>query len=94
MVDRLSSLESFRRTLNHIFNRIVLALIVSSLLIGSLIMVRSGLPPLVSGIPIIGLAGFTITALPGIWLIISVLRNGINLTCLFPFPFLKEQAMN
>jgi ubiquinone biosynthesis protein len=74
----LMGLEPMRRTLNHIFNRVVLALIVCALLISSSLIVLSGIPPLVSGIPVIGLSGFVIAALLGIWLIISVLRNGMN----------------
>jgi ubiquinone biosynthesis protein len=69
-------LEPMRLTLNRISNRIVLAIIVSALLLGSSIIVLSGLPPLVSNIPVIGLTGYIIAALLGIWLIISVLRSG------------------
>jgi ubiquinone biosynthesis protein len=73
-----TGLESIRRTLNQIFNRVVVAIIVAALLVSSSIIVYSGLPPLVSGMPIIGLTGFIIAALLGIWLVISVLRNGIT----------------
>jgi ubiquinone biosynthesis protein len=69
-------LEPMRLTLNHIFNRLILAIIISALLLGSSIIVLSGLPPLVSDIPVIGLTGYIIAALLGIWLIISVLRSG------------------
>ncbi len=71
-------LEPHTATLNHIFNRVVIALIVGAVVIGSSIIFHSGLPPLVSGIPVIGLAGFIIATLLGLWVIISVLRKGIS----------------
>jgi ubiquinone biosynthesis protein len=71
-------LEPYRLTVNRIFNRVVVAIIVAAVVVGSSIIINSGLPPLVSGIPVIGLAGFTLATLLGIWVIISVLRNGIS----------------
>ena len=71
-------LEPYRLTMNRIFNRIVLAIIIAAVAIGSSVLVLSGLPPLISGIPVIGLAGFIIATLLGIWVIITVLRNGIS----------------
>ena len=73
-----AGLDSMRRTLNHIFNRVVIAIIVAALLIGSSIIVHSGLPPLVSGIQVVGFTGFIIAALLGIWLVVSIIRNGIT----------------
>jgi ubiquinone biosynthesis protein len=71
-------LETVRLTFNHIFNRVVVAIIVAAMVVGSSIIMHSGTPPLMSGIPIIGLTGFILAALLGIWVTISVLRNGIS----------------
>ena len=64
--------------LGRIFNRVVIAIIVAALVVGSSIIFHSGLPPLVSGIPVVGLSGFILATLLGIWVIVSVLRNGIS----------------
>ncbi|HVP57706.1 MAG TPA: AarF/ABC1/UbiB kinase family protein [bacterium] len=64
--------------LGRIFNRVVIAIIVAALVVGSSIIFHSGLPPLVSGVPVIGLSGFILATLLGIWVIVSVLRNGIS----------------
>ncbi len=50
-------IEPLRQTLDSVFNRLVNALLASSLLIASSILVHSGLPPKIGGVPIIGLLG-------------------------------------
>ena len=68
-------LEQLRRTLNKITNRLAVAIILASLIIGSSLIVFSGLPPLVANIPIIGLAGYVISAMFGLLLVISIVRS-------------------
>jgi ubiquinone biosynthesis protein len=70
--------ESAWANLGRILNRVVMAIIVAALVIGSSIIFHSGLPPLVAGIPVIGLSGFILAGLLGVWVIVSVLRNGIS----------------
>jgi len=60
---------------DQLVTRIVYALVLSSLLIGSSLIVHSGVPPVVFGIPLIGLAGFLATGVMGFGLLISILRN-------------------
>ncbi|MCP4605275.1 MAG: AarF/ABC1/UbiB kinase family protein [Proteobacteria bacterium] len=69
-------LEPMRNTLDRISNRLAISIILSALLIGSSVLVLSEVPPLVSDIPIIGLAGYIIAGVLGIWLTISMLRSG------------------
>ncbi len=73
-----AGMESSWASLSRILNRVVVAIIVAALAIGSSIVFHSGLPPLVSGVPVIGLSGFILATLLGVWVIISVLRNGIS----------------
>ncbi|MDI6725378.1 MAG: AarF/UbiB family protein, partial [Smithellaceae bacterium] len=57
-------------------NRVSFALIISSIVIGSSLIITADLGPHIFGIPILGLAGYTIAGLMGLWLIISILRSG------------------
>jgi len=68
-------LEHIRRTLNQVANRLAMAIVLASLILGSSLIVLSGLPPLVANIPIIGLAGYVASGLIAVWLVISILRS-------------------
>jgi len=63
-------------THNRISNRIAFAIVLASLIIGSSLIVVSGIPPKWHEIPIIGLAGFIVAGIMGFWLLISILRRG------------------
>lgn len=63
-------------TLNQISNRIAFAIVLASLVIGSSIVVLSGVPPTWHEIPIIGLAGFVAAGIMAFWLLISILMRG------------------
>ncbi len=57
-------------------NRVAFAVIIASLLIGSALIVISKTPPLVYGISAIGLVGFLIAMVLGLWLLVAILRKG------------------
>jgi len=69
-------LENFMFEMDRSSNRIAFALVVASLIIGSSLIIRSDLGPSLSGFPILGLVGFGIAGIFGIWLLISILRSG------------------
>ena len=58
------------------FNRIVFALIVSALIIGSSLVIAAEIGPQVFEISILGLVGYLGAAMMGLWLLISILRSG------------------
>ncbi len=62
---------------NRISNRIAFAIILASLVIGSSLIVLSGIPPIWKGIPIIGLLGFLIAGAMGLGLLIFILKSGM-----------------
>jgi ubiquinone biosynthesis protein len=62
--------------LNKMVNRLVFALIVSSMIIGSSLILNSNAGPKVYNISIIGVTGFGAAAVLGIWLLISIIRSG------------------
>lgn len=57
-------------------NRIVFAMIVSALIIGSSLVVTTDVGPKLMTIPLLGLLGYIGAAFMGMWLLISILRSG------------------
>ncbi len=64
------------RTLDQVSNRIAFAIVLAALIVGSSLIMHAGIPPHWHGIPVIGLAGFVIAGLMGMWLLYSILRHG------------------
>lgn len=69
-------LEPMLKTHEQISNRISFSIVLSALIIGSALIMRTGIPPKVYGIPIIGALGFFAAGLMGFWLLVSILRHG------------------
>lgn len=69
-------LEPMLRSHERLANRLVFSLVLAALIIGSSLVVLSGIPPKWHGVPLIGVAGFSGAALVGLWLLISILRMG------------------
>ncbi|MCK4621382.1 MAG: AarF/ABC1/UbiB kinase family protein [Desulfuromonadales bacterium] len=69
-------LESMLATHDRISNRLSFAIVLASLVIGSGLIVLSGIPPKWHEIPIIGLVGFLFAGFMGFWLLISIIRSG------------------
>jgi len=69
-------LEPMLSTHDRISNRLAFAIVLAALIIGSSLIVLSGIPPKWHEIPVIGLAGFIIAGVMGFWLLVSILRRG------------------
>jgi ubiquinone biosynthesis protein len=61
---------------DQVSNRIAFAIVLASLIIGSSLIILSGMPPMWKGMPLIGIAGFVGAGIMGFWLLISILRHG------------------
>jgi ubiquinone biosynthesis protein len=68
-------LDSLATKLDQIVNRIVFAVVLASLIIGSSVVIHSGMPPFIHGVPLIGVLGFGIAGLLAVWLLFSMIRN-------------------
>ncbi|MEJ2057553.1 MAG: AarF/ABC1/UbiB kinase family protein [Desulfofustis sp.] len=68
-------LSGLREALDQVSNRIAFAIVLASLVIGSSLIVLSGIPPKWNDIPIIGLIGFLFAGMMGFWLLVSILRH-------------------
>ena len=69
-------LSDLRAVLDQVSNRISFAIVLASLIIGSSLIILSGIPPKWQDIPIIGLIGFLLAGVMGFWLLLSILRHG------------------
>lgn len=62
--------------LNKMTNRLVFALIISSSIIGSSLILNKNIGPQIYGMSFIGILGFAIAALMGLWLLVSIIKSG------------------
>jgi len=69
-------LRSLGLALDRISNRISFAIVLAAQIIGSSLIVLSGIPPKWNGIPIIGIVGFLVAGIMGFWLLLSIIRHG------------------
>jgi ubiquinone biosynthesis protein len=67
--------EDLEETFNASMNRLTAGIIVGSLLIGSSLVITTGVKPLVWGYPFLGLLGFLASVLLGIYIVFSTFRN-------------------
>lgn len=69
-------MERLLFTYDQITNRLSFAIVLASLVIGSSLVVFSGVPPTWYGMPLIGIVGFVLAGLAGFWLLVSIIRHG------------------
>jgi len=69
-------LDRILTTLDRSSNRVAFAIVLAALIIGSSLIVLSGVPPTWFDIPIIGLIGFLVAGIMGFWLLITIIRHG------------------
>lgn len=73
---KLDNMEKPLSEINKMVNRIVFSLIISSMIIGSSLILNSSIGPKIFDISIIGITGYIFAAIMGIWLLISILKSG------------------
>ncbi|MEA2051415.1 MAG: hypothetical protein U9O90_01130 [Euryarchaeota archaeon] len=69
-------LDPMLKTLDQNNNRLVFAIVLASLVIGSALIVLSGVPPKWHEIPVIGIIGFLGAGIICFWLLFWILRHG------------------
>jgi ubiquinone biosynthesis protein len=73
---RHKGLEKMITELDRSSNRISFSLIIAALIVGSSLIMRLEVGPSLFGYSILGIAGFLIAGLLGLWLVIAILRSG------------------
>jgi ubiquinone biosynthesis protein len=68
-------LESLTLKLDQFVNRMVFAIVLAALIIGSSVVIHSRMPPYFYGVPLIGVSGFAIAGILALWLLFSMVRN-------------------
>lgn len=71
-----SGLENFIREIDRSSNRITVGVITSALILSSSLLINADKGPFMFNYPVFGLIGYSLAALFGIWLIISIIRSG------------------
>ena len=71
-----TNLEGFYREIEKTGNRLSFSIVVAALILGSSIIMYSKIGPFIFGYPAIGVVGYVIAALMGIWLLINIIRSG------------------
>ncbi|MBN2234490.1 MAG: AarF/ABC1/UbiB kinase family protein [Opitutales bacterium] len=69
-------LEDLNRTFNRSANRLVLAIIIGALIMGSSMVITTGVQPLLWGFPALGILGYLISMVFGFWIIVDIFRSG------------------
>jgi ubiquinone biosynthesis protein len=57
-------------------NRLSASLIIAALIVGSSMLVQSAIRPLIFGVPAIGILGYVLATIMGLWLVVAILRSG------------------
>lgn len=74
----LEKLEQLMSSVEHASNRLTTAIITGSIIIGSSMIITTGIEPYLFGYPALGVIGYLFSVLLGIWLLIVILRNKRN----------------
>jgi ubiquinone biosynthesis protein len=69
-------LENFAFHLDRASNRIAFSLVIAALIVGSSIIIQTRIGPYLFGFSMLGLFGFLVAGILGLWLLISILRSG------------------
>jgi ubiquinone biosynthesis protein len=71
---RHENLTGLMSTLENITNRLTFGIIIAAIIIGSSMIITTGVKPFLFGFPVLGVIGYLISALLGIWLLVNIIR--------------------
>jgi ubiquinone biosynthesis protein len=69
-------LERFITELDRSSNRLSFAVVIAALIVGSSMVFRTGVGPTFFGYPMLGLVGFLLASILGLWLLFGIVRSG------------------
>jgi ubiquinone biosynthesis protein len=72
---RHENLAGLRNTLDNISNRLTSGIIIAAMIIGSSMIITTGIGPLLFGFPALGVIGYLISGVLGLWLIFNIIRG-------------------
>jgi ubiquinone biosynthesis protein len=69
-------IDHFTTELDRSSNRLSFAMVIAALIVGSSIIFQTRVGPALSGYPLLGLVGFLLASILGLWLLIGIIRSG------------------
>jgi len=69
-------IDDLSNSINRGASRLVLAVIIGSLIMGSSMIITTGVQPLLWGYPAMGVVGYVISFIFGVWVIFDIIRGG------------------
>ncbi len=69
-------MEKLATDLDRSSNRVSFAVVIGSLIVGSSLVMQIDKGPMICGFPVLGLLGYSIAGLLGLWLAVGILRSG------------------
>jgi ubiquinone biosynthesis protein len=72
---RHENLSGLQKSLDNVSNRLSFSIILGALIIGSSMIITTGVEPLVFGYPVIGLVGYLISAILGLLVVVNIFRG-------------------
>ncbi|MBI5584721.1 MAG: AarF/ABC1/UbiB kinase family protein, partial [Deltaproteobacteria bacterium] len=72
---RHTGLKGLNDTLETISNRVTIGIIIAALIVASSMIITTGVKPLLFGFPALGVIGYLVSGLLGLWLIFNILRK-------------------
>ena len=69
------NLGGLQKSMDNVSNRLSFSIILGSLIIGSSMIITTGVKPLLFGYPVIGLVGYLISAILGLIVVVSIFRG-------------------
>ena len=69
-------LEKLMLEIDRASNRISFSLVVAAIIVGSSLIMRMDVGPYLFGYPLLGIVGYILAGLLGVWLVIAILRSG------------------
>ena len=70
----LDKLQRLVNTLENSSNRLTTGIIVAALIMGSSMIITTGVGPFIFGFPVLGVIGYLISTVMGLWLVVTILR--------------------
>jgi ubiquinone biosynthesis protein len=69
------NLGGIRSTLENITNRLTFGIIIAALIVASSMIITTGVKPLLFGFPALGIIGYLVSGILGLWLIFNIIRS-------------------
>lgn len=73
---KVDETNKYMNSLNKMVNRLSFSMVVGGMLIASSIIINSNPEPKIYGVSVIGIGGYFLSAIFGLWLLISIIRSG------------------